>query len=199
MKRSKRIETLDARPVNLDGYINEWPEMGFVAMSSPYDPKPSVRVEDGKIVDVVAGDVEFEGAEVIDAGGKYISPGFIDTHCPGGGGYDFLDGTPEAIVGAAEMHAKHGTTLIYPTTCSCSDEALFGLFENYRKAEKMNDKGAAFGGIHIEGGYINKNMAGGQDQRYIMNPERSSKRVVTSSPDGASHLNFREFRSWLQS
>ncbi len=52
MKRSKRIETLDARPVNLDGYINEWPEMGFAAMNSPYDPKPSVRVEDGKIVEL---------------------------------------------------------------------------------------------------------------------------------------------------
>lgn len=52
MKRSKRIETLDKRPVNLDGYINEWPEMGFVAMKSPYDPKPSVKVEDGKIVEL---------------------------------------------------------------------------------------------------------------------------------------------------
>lgn len=52
MKRSKRIETLDKRPVNLDGYIDEWPEMGFVAMSSPYDPKPSVRVENGKIVEL---------------------------------------------------------------------------------------------------------------------------------------------------
>ncbi len=52
MKRSKRIEALDKRPVNLDGYIDEWPEMGFVAMSSPYDPKPSVRVEGGKIVEL---------------------------------------------------------------------------------------------------------------------------------------------------
>lgn len=52
MKRSKRIETLDKRPVNLDGYINEWPEMGFSAMSSPYDPEPSVRVENGKIVEL---------------------------------------------------------------------------------------------------------------------------------------------------
>ncbi len=52
MKRSKRIEALDRRPVNLDGYIDEWPEMGFVAMSSPYDPKPSVRVEGGKIVEL---------------------------------------------------------------------------------------------------------------------------------------------------
>lgn len=52
MKRSKRIETLDKRPVNLDGYINEWPEMGFVAMTSPYDPKPSVKVQDGKIIEL---------------------------------------------------------------------------------------------------------------------------------------------------
>ena len=52
MKRSKRIEALDARPVNRDGFIDEWPEMGFVAMKSPYDPKPSVKVEDGVITEL---------------------------------------------------------------------------------------------------------------------------------------------------
>lgn len=52
MKRSKRIEVLDQRPVNKDGFINEWPEMGFVAMKSPYDPKPSVKVVNGKIVEL---------------------------------------------------------------------------------------------------------------------------------------------------
>ena len=45
MKRSKRIEALDRRAVNKDGFIDEWPEMGFVAMHSPYDPKPSVKIE----------------------------------------------------------------------------------------------------------------------------------------------------------
>ncbi|MDY3920033.1 MAG: propanediol/glycerol family dehydratase large subunit [Candidatus Limivivens sp.] len=52
MRRSKRIETLDARPVNKDGFIREWPEMGFIAMKSPYDPKPSVKVENGKIIEL---------------------------------------------------------------------------------------------------------------------------------------------------
>ena len=52
MKRSKRIEVLDQRAVNKDGFIDEWPEMGFAAMSSPYDPEPSVRVENGKIVEL---------------------------------------------------------------------------------------------------------------------------------------------------
>ncbi|HAG69743.1 MAG TPA: propanediol dehydratase [Lachnospiraceae bacterium] len=52
MKRSKRFEALDKRPVNLDGYINEWPEMGFTAMKSPYDPKPSIRIENGRVTEL---------------------------------------------------------------------------------------------------------------------------------------------------
>ena len=52
MKRAKRFEILDKRPVNLDGYIAEWPEKGFVAMKSPYDPAPSVCVENGRIVEL---------------------------------------------------------------------------------------------------------------------------------------------------
>ena len=52
MKRSKRIEALDQRAVNKDGFIDEWPEMGFVAMHSPYDPKPSIKVENGVITEL---------------------------------------------------------------------------------------------------------------------------------------------------
>ncbi|NDV78199.1 N-acetylglucosamine-6-phosphate deacetylase [Dysgonomonas sp. 511] len=130
-----------------------------------------VLVENGKIIDVRAGNVDFSGAKEIDAKGKYISPGFIDTHCHGGGGHDFMDGTPQAMIKAAELHAKHGTTLIYPTSASCSDKTLFEMFDNYRKADKMNTTGAAFGGIHIEGGYLNKKMSGGQDPRYVIDPQ----------------------------
>jgi propanediol dehydratase large subunit len=48
-KRSKRFEALDKREVTKDGFVNEWPEVGFVAMESPNDPDPSVTVEDGEI------------------------------------------------------------------------------------------------------------------------------------------------------
>lgn len=33
-------------------YIREWPEKGFVAMHSPNDPAPSVKVQDGRIVEL---------------------------------------------------------------------------------------------------------------------------------------------------
>jgi glycerol dehydratase large subunit len=52
MPRSKRMEKLDQRPVNKDGFIDEWPEMGFIAMKSPYDPDPSVKIENGVITEL---------------------------------------------------------------------------------------------------------------------------------------------------
>ena len=50
--RSKRFEVLDARPVNQDGFVAEWPEVGLIAMDGPNDPKPSIRIENGEIVEL---------------------------------------------------------------------------------------------------------------------------------------------------
>lgn len=52
MKRSKRFEILEQRPVHKDGFVKEWSEVGMIAVGSPYDPKPSVKVENGKIVEM---------------------------------------------------------------------------------------------------------------------------------------------------
>lgn len=52
MQRSKRFTILEDRPVNKDGFVKEWPEMGFVAMSSPNDPKPSIKIEAGQVVEL---------------------------------------------------------------------------------------------------------------------------------------------------
>lgn len=50
--RSKRFEVLAARPVNQDGYVQEWPEVGLIAMNSPFDPKPSIKIENGKVTEL---------------------------------------------------------------------------------------------------------------------------------------------------
>lgn len=50
--RSKRFEYLDQRPVNQDGYIKEWAEVGLIAMNSPFDPKPSIKMENGVVVEM---------------------------------------------------------------------------------------------------------------------------------------------------
>jgi len=51
-KRQKRFEVLDAREVNKDGFVTEWPEVGLIAMGSPNDPQPSVKVANGVIVEM---------------------------------------------------------------------------------------------------------------------------------------------------
>ena len=54
-----------------------------------------IVIEDNKIVSVAkSGDVS---GEKTDLGGNYIAPGFIEIHCHGGGGYEFIDATPEAF------------------------------------------------------------------------------------------------------
>ncbi len=52
MKRSKRFEILEKRDVNKDGFVKEWPEVGLIAMNSPNDPEPSIKIENGKVVEL---------------------------------------------------------------------------------------------------------------------------------------------------
>lgn len=50
--QSKRFQALAQRPVNQDGFVTEWPEAGIAAMESPYDPPSSLRMENGRIVEM---------------------------------------------------------------------------------------------------------------------------------------------------
>ncbi len=50
--RSKRFEALAKRPVNQDGFVKEWIEEGFIAMESPNDPKPSIKIVNGVVTEL---------------------------------------------------------------------------------------------------------------------------------------------------
>ncbi|HAO6444036.1 TPA: propanediol/glycerol family dehydratase large subunit [Listeria monocytogenes] len=50
--KSKRFEELAKHPVNQDGFVKEWIEEGLIAMESPNDPKPSIKIENGKVVEM---------------------------------------------------------------------------------------------------------------------------------------------------
>lgn len=52
MKRSKRFEQLERMPINQDGFSEEWEEVGLITMESQNDPKPGLRVEGGRIVEM---------------------------------------------------------------------------------------------------------------------------------------------------
>lgn len=149
-----------------------------------------VLLEDGIIAEIGNGEYSAEADQVIDAEGAYVSPGFIDLHTHGAGGADFMDGTVEAFLVAARMHAAHGATLVYPTTLTSSNELLFETFENYEKALEQNTEGAAFGGLHLEGPYFNPLQAGAQDPRYLRNPDPKDYLEILSRSNHIARVSF---------
>ena len=51
-KRSKRYEFFDELEVNKDTYLDEMPEIGLLTTGGPQDPRPSIRIKDGRIVEM---------------------------------------------------------------------------------------------------------------------------------------------------
>lgn len=146
--------------------------------------KGYVVCEDGIITQIGKGYFPAtERDEVINAGGLYVSPGFIDMHTHGAGGYDFMDGTVEAYLGAAKMHAKHGTTSLLPTTLTSTNEELLKTFSIYKEAKAKNTEGASFLGLHLEGPYFAYGQKGAQDPKYLRNPEPEEYNAILEASD----------------
>ncbi len=111
-------------------------------------------------------------AEQIDARGGYISPGFIDIHIHGGGGADFMDGTPEAVRTVAHVHARHGTTTIFPTTTTGSPAQIRAMLQSARTVRdhwRLSD-GAQIAGVHFYGPYFAPDKVGCHLQSGRRNP-----------------------------
>src|ERR1700709_2571732 len=114
----------------------------------------NVLIADGKIIEISSSNIDAPDALEIDAGGKYVSPGFIDIHVHGGGGHDFMDNTVGAFLAIAETHARYGTTAMLPTTLTSSKEDLLETLKIYETAHQQNVIGAQFIGMHLEGPYF---------------------------------------------
>ena len=127
-----------------------------------------IIIKDGKIIELKP-TAETDG-EKIDLGGNYIAPGFIELHCHGGGGYEFIDATPEAFKKACETHAAHGTRVIYPTISATDYDTMVRVLQTARAVK--NDCAIEIPGIHLEGPYFALEMCGGQAPGIVRDVDR---------------------------
>ena len=127
-----------------------------------------IVIDGNKIVEVKP--TETVNGEKIDLGGNYIAPGFIELHCHGGGGYEFIDATPEAFKKACETHAAHGTRVMYPTISATDYDTMVRVLQTARAVK--DTCALEIPGIHLEGPYFALEQCGGQAPGIVRDVDR---------------------------
>jgi N-acetylglucosamine-6-phosphate deacetylase len=130
----------------------------------------AVFVRDGVIADVIQSGAIPQADKVADAGGHYISPGFIDTHIHGGAGHDVMDGDAEGLKAIARAHRKHGCTAFLPTTLTSSADNIKTAVKTVYDVMQNPCDGARILGVHLEGPCFSMRFKGAQNPKYLADP-----------------------------
>ena len=123
------------------------------------------------------GMIEYVGTQVfnadcvIDAEHQYLIPGFIDLHCHGGNGLEFMDASAEEMNEIARFHLSHGTTTMLATTLAASDEETRRALCTFEKYQKRYPNGS-LKGVHLEGHWLNPEQCGAQNVAYMKEPNK---------------------------
>ena len=129
-----------------------------------------VKIKDNKIIDINLEELlEDSGEKVIDGGGRYLSPGFIDIHNHGNSGYDVMNSTEEALDKMGEFHISNGVTSYLGTIITSSYDDMIKAMENIA-AYKNKDNISNILGIHLEGPFFDIGKKGAQPEEFIRLP-----------------------------
>lgn len=119
-------------------------------------------------------DYDPDKTKFIDVKGAYITPGLIDTHIHGIGGFGTEDCKPESILGMSERLADFGVTSFLPTVYTDDIEKMIASTKAI-VAAMGKEKGAKIEGINLEGPFI------------------SPKRIGAQNPDGLQSVDLEVF------
>lgn len=150
----------------------------------------SVLTDGGRIAEVSFAPLEVGADTVVDVGGNFLAPGFIDTHTHGAGGADFMDGTLEAVYAASRAHLEHGTTSILPTTITGDKQSLLDYVDLFNQVELERPGHPNILGMHLEGPYFAPAQAGAQDPKYMRDPHPDEYMEVLRRTDRVRRWSF---------
>lgn len=135
------------------------------------------------------------GREIVDAGGHWLTPGFIDLHCHGGGGHPFDDG-PEQMLEGLATHRAHGTTR---SLVSHVANPLAALRESLSIVAELTANDPLVLGSHLEGPFLAIERRGAHDAAFLREPgpemveqligaARGTLRLATIAPELSNAL-----------
>ncbi len=142
--------------------------------------------EDGKI-NVIGGNTTVSpepNSTIINAAGKFILPGFIDTHVHGSGGDDVMINGAAGIQRAAKKMLAYGMTAWLPTTIAAKHEEILFAIEATKQAENFSEPMSQILGIHLEGPFLNIKFKGAQPDEGSRDPDFDELEELLNLADG---------------
>ena len=156
-------------------------------------PNAGILCEEKKIIAVggaSAFSLDEPGLHVIDLTDAYATPGFIDSHIHGGGGYDTAKALePDADINILCRHlATHGITTFLPTLMSYPRDKMIALTAKLAELVEDSYEGADPCAINLEGPFINVRKCGSQNPEAICSIDMGYARELIAAGNGRIKL-----------
>lgn len=168
-----------------DSFLNTDFSMIFIQNGTIY--APDAVIENGTLV-VANGRIQTiaptreiappPDAQVIDAAGMSVVPGFIDLQLNGGFGHDFT-AAPETIWVVAEQLPQFGVTSFLPTIITSPQETVAAAQAVIAQGPPAAFGGAVPLGLHLEGPFLNPLKKGAHEVRWMKRPFLPDRQLDT--------------------
>ena len=153
----------------------------------------SVLVSDGRISAVSSDDLPLpEGAELYDAEGRMLIPGFVDVHTHGRAGGDFGNADVPLMIHMAKSYLDSGVTTVMPTLASAP---LAELETAITRINALRAHAAAnpsvlphIAGTHLEGRYLNVKRRGAHAADLLLPLDPDELEALLTRVEGARHV-----------
>ena len=133
-----------------------------------------LRLNAGKIVAISHEAFTAEvGEEIMDLGGQFLAPGFIDLHLHGALRRDTMEADAAAFATICRHHAAGGTTSLALTTLAASSDEILRVLEAVKRwrAQPFGSDAQVLG-VHLEGPYFSREKPGAHRRDLLRNPCR---------------------------
>jgi N-acetylglucosamine-6-phosphate deacetylase len=126
-----------------------------------------IIISSGSISDIRPRADDQRGIDDAERVAGWVVPGFVDTHCHGGGGHDFATTDARQALAARDFHRRHGSTSILASLVADEIDTLGAQLGTLSGLVADGD----LAGIHLEGPFLSPAKPGAHDPALLRHPE----------------------------